>query len=470
MRDRVQQTIERYEMIRRGDRVLVAVSGGVDSMTLLALLRELQEELDLSLTVAHLDHQMRRGSAEDARTVIGQAEMLGLPVIHRDIDVPGYIRDQGLSPEQGAREVRYCFFQEAATEVGASVVALGHNLDDRVETFLINLMRGAGLEGLAGMPPVRHEGDIRYVRPLIDCSRQEIHSFASHRGIKYRDDPTNRDPQYLRNRVRRELLPLLRELNPNVHETVGRATETLRRTNEYLRQLARHAYEQALVDEGPGEIALHAGQLKQHGEPIRRYVIREAIRRVKGNLQEIGAVHLEDVLNQIEKGHSGNRIDLPGGVQCRYQGQQVVLTRRPTEEPPPRYCFPLEIGANRLDEIGWRFDLEVLQGSHPTTVEGLEGRIDCTKMVEPLVVRNRRPGDRFEPFGFEGTKKLQDFFVDEKVPREKRDKVPLMCDRKGILWVVGYRWSERARVTAETRQTLRVRAKPLDPEGREGVL
>jgi len=461
MLDKVLRTIERYEMLRPGERVVVAVSGGPDSVALLYALCELRAELEIELIVAHLDHMMRPGSGEDAKFVGQLAESLKLPLVSGAVDVPALIKAEGLSPEEGARLARYRFLKEAAKEHKAEAVALGHTMNDRVETFFINLLRGAGLEGLAGMPPVRHERDVRYIRPLIECSRAAVLEFLRERGLKYREDPTNRDLRYLRNRVRWRLLPLLEEYNPRVLEAVARAAEVLYRANEHLERLAEGRLKEALISKDPQGLTLDRSKLLAQEELVQQYLIRSAVRQVKGDLQAIEAVHIEKVLRELRKGRSGGEVSLPQGIRFLTYGDRVVFTRRPRRKARPPFCYKLQLGVNELRGIGWRFELEVLEGSHPKPGSDLEARIDYDRIVGPLIVRNRRRGDRFEPLGLGGTKKLQDLFVDEKIPREERDEIPLLCDQEGILWVVGLRLSERAKVTQSTRRTLRVRAERM---------
>lgn len=464
MLKKVQKTIEKHNMLQSGDRVVVAVSGGVDSMTLLHALCELRDDWKLWLAVAHLDHRMRRDSEQDARFVADHAESLKLPFVQETIDVPTYVRTEKLSPEEGARKMRYRFLAKTARELDAGVVALGHNLDDRVETCFIHLLRGAGLAGLAGIPPVRRDGELRYIRPLIESSRSEILAYAHAQGLAYREDPTNQDKKYMRNRVRWELLPLLHEYNPNVLETVARAEETLRKANEYLQHIAEEALQSALVREDPDEIVLDKHCVLSQADLIQEYLLREAIRRVRGDLEGIEAVHIEQMRSELQRARSGAQVALPVGLRFTVQSHQILITRKPAGRHRVPYCFELSMTGNCFEQMGWSFELALLDGSHPDPEGHLEARIDYAKIVEPLYVRNRQRGDRFEPLGLGGTKKLQDFFVDAKIPREERDRIPLICDQNGILWVVGWRWSERCRVNPQTRQTLCIRAIPLKEE------
>jgi len=465
MIEKVQKTIQKHSMLKPGDRVLVAVSGGVDSMTLLRVLYELRKEWKLWLAVAHLDHRMRRDSEEDARFVKDYAALLKLPCVQESIDVPAYVRAEKRSLEEGARQMRYRFLARAAHELDTPVIALGHNLDDQVETFFLHLLRGSGLAGLAGIPPVRREDKLQYIRPLIECSRSEIVSFARLRKIEYREDPTNRDKTFLRNRLRSELLPLLREYNPNVLETVARVEEMARKANEYLVSVAMKVLRQVEGHKDPHEIVLDKQKLLSQEEVIQEYVLREAIRKVQGHLQGIEAAHIESMLRELRKRRSGTQVILPSGIRFATQSRRVRITRKPPKAHRAPYRFELQRGAkNQFEEIRWSFELSVREGSHPEPEDHLEARIDCDTITEPLYIRNWKRGDRFEPLGLGGTKKLQDVFVDAHIPIEERDEIPLVCDQNGILWVVGLRVSERCRVTSHTRRTLFVRAIPLKEE------
>ncbi len=471
MLDKVRRTIEKFEMLKRGDRVLVAVSGGVDSIVLLQTLFELKDEFGLSLAVAHLDHRMRPDSPKDARFVKRRAEALGLPIVLESIDVAAFTESKKLSPEEGAREARYNFLRSAAKKLRANKIALGHTLNDQVETFLMRLLRGAGLEGLRGIPPVRDE----FIRPLIECSREEISKFARVRRLRSCQDRTNLETKYFRNKIRLELLPILKAYNPNVLQTIARTEELLREAGTYLEAQAHERLKEATLSSNASSITLSRAKLLNQPKVLGELIVRQAIERVKGDLREIEFVHVTEVLREIKRHKNRSELHLPSGLLFERRGDRILLTKRPKAAPKIRpYEFPLSLeGTNLLKEIGWSFDFEMpLARSHVRKLTSqkranvvtckranvFEEFIDYDKIKPPLFVRNRRLGDRFTPLGMRASKKLQDFFVDAKVPYDQRAEVPLLCDQRGIIWVVGMRLSDKYKVTPRTRHILKITA------------
>ncbi|HED04929.1 MAG TPA: tRNA lysidine(34) synthetase TilS [Candidatus Fraserbacteria bacterium] len=458
------ETIERYRMLRRGDRVLIALSGGVDSLSLLEVLSELRAELGLWLAIAHLDHQLRPGSAHDAELVRQIAQQHGLPAIIEAQNVPEYINSRHCSPEEGARQVRYRFLERAMRQLGANRIALGHNRDDQVETFLLRLIRGAGPAGLAGMPPVRGP----FIRPLITCSRADILAFARQRHLSYCQDPTNRELGPLRNRVRQQLLPLLAGYNPQIRETLWRTQQLLGQLDRDLEALARPLLARATLVTRPGELLLDKQALAEQPDSLKLQTLRAALRQVRGDLRGIEAVHLEALLAEFKRRRSGAQIELPGGWLGVNRGAKFLLTRAAPSapEPPDSGEYSLRVpGETVLPSLGWRFRTTLDRLDHSAAAlrfsepeRRLEIALDYAKIKKPLAVRLRRQGDRFHPLGMQGTKKLQDFFVDEKLPRSERDRTPLLVDRSGIVWVVGWRLDEAYKLEATTRQVLHIRA------------
>jgi len=453
MVERVREFAHREGLLSQDDRVVVAVSGGPDSVALLDMLDRLRGELGLVLFVVHLDHCLRGKEArEDAEFVEDVARSRGLPFVLGVEDVAEFARREGCSVEEGAREVRYRFLERVARNLRADKVALGHTRDDQAETVLMRLIRGGGRRGLGGMAPRRG----KFVRPLLQISRREILDYLREGGLPFKEDSTNRDLSFLRNRVRHILLPLLeKRFNPGISEVLSKEAEVWRAEDEYLETLAERAFEDILRDRGEKRIVLDIGGLLRYHIAIRRRVARLAYREVTGDLPDFEAT--ERLLRAAEE---GGWVDLPGGVRAQRAGGVLALRRG--EVPPFRY--PLAVsGRTMVREAGLILEAELVGRPPPEVLkgDGCTAYIDWRAVKGNLWVRSRLPGDRIRPFGMCGTRKVKDVLIDGKVPRLLRDKVPLVVDEEGVLWVVGVCLSERARVGEETERVLRITARKV---------
>ncbi len=460
MLDQVRKTIKSYQMLAPGDRVLVAVSGGVDSVVLLYLLKELQPELKLTLAVAHFDHAIRPDSAQDADFVRKLARALKLRFYTERADVPAYAQAHKISVEVAARTLRYQFLEKTAQAHSYTKIALGHTLNDQAETLLMRLLRGSGLEGLAGIPPVRPAPHCQYVRPLIETTREQIEAFAKVHKLRWREDITNYDTTILRNKIRHKLIPMLREYNPNLIEALGRTARLLGQAAQHLEGEADQALRMLLCDKQPDELALDLKRFVRLPHYLQALVLRRAVFTLDAQ-SELEAAHSEAVLSWAARRGEGE-ISLPGGVRVLRRHNQFIITMRPTPIPK-RFEYLLTVpGETLLAEIGWRFTTVLSSRSRARSSkpkEKLRILIDADKIQGGLRVRNRRPGDRITLPG--GTKKLQDFFVDRKIPREARDTIPLICDANALIWIVGEAVNAAYRVTAQTRQTIEITAEQI---------
>ncbi|MGI6143459.1 MAG: tRNA lysidine(34) synthetase TilS [bacterium] len=460
MLEKVRKTLDRFQMLAPGDRVLVAVSGGPDSSALLHILWRLRDELGLVLMVAHLDHMLRgEESYQDARHVEEMAFSLGIPAVIKRVDVSAYRADHGGSLEAAAREVRYDFFINTARESGCRKIALGHNLDDQVETVLMRFLRGSGLAGLGGIPPVRRTGEVDIIRPLLEVDRAQILAYCREEGLKPRWDRTNEEPIYLRNKIRLKLLPWLEaEFNPNLRQLLAGNAHLWREENEYLDQEARKWYDRVATGTKDNMVSLNLDMLQELSPVLLRRILRRAIIAVKGDGVDLLQVHLQSAEMLVQRGRVGARLSLPGGIEIKRNYREVIVREEGQEEGTLPFCYPLPVpGEIIVPAAGLKLKARVVDrrdlGPHlrPGRKRGLFAR---ESISEPLFVRNRRPGDRFYPRGLGGAKKVKDFFIDAKIPRDRRDSIPLLTTGNEIMWVVGRRRDQRFVVKPETKQVL----------------
>jgi tRNA(Ile)-lysidine synthase len=452
---RIKETIRRHGMLKNGDRVVVAVSGGPDSVCLLSALRALSGDLGITLHVAHLDHQFRGAeSAEEARFVEKLTEKLVIPVTIEKIDVPAYCREKGLSAQSGAREVRYAFLERIARATGACRIATGHTATDQAETFLMRLIRGAAGSGLSSIPPVR--GTI--IRPLIDSTRVEVMEYLRTAELPFVTDSSNAKPVYMRNRIRMDVLPVLKNFNPRIIETLATEASLLRDDDTAL-QAGLDAILPAVCAQEPECVVIRRTEFNVQLPALRRRIIKRAAGMAGLDASRLSASRIEETLSFIAEAHSGRAMDLASGLKLVREYDRFLITA--TAEAGFMNRSLSVPGLTTVPEFGLEIEIEpehVGAESQSDKNYRWQAAFDYDNIDAPLVVRNRLPGDQFCPSGMGGRhKKLHDFFIDEKVPRLQRDRIPLICAGENILWVVGFRTDERFTANDRAKQRLMVR-------------
>ncbi len=450
--DRVLTTIQKYRMLEKGDKVLVAVSGGPDSVALLHFLKQIEPTHHLTLHVFHLNHEIRgKEAAGDAQFVAGLASKLGVPTTLMNFDVPALAEREKLSLEEAAREARYSLMDEVAAKIGADKIALGHHADDQVETFLMRLIRGAGLEGLGSIAPVRD----RYIRPFIEITKEDILRYINDNGLEYRIDASNEDMSILRNRVRHELIPFLTSYNPQLEGSLLKTIEIVREDQSHLDELANGIFD-SLGDAGEGFVRIPIQGLIAQSASLRRRLVRKCIKWVKSDLRGIEFKHVETILDGLEATPIQFELELPGKAIVFTEYERLVFAKKELFEPIPLKETRLAIpGVTMVEPLGLIIEADyVSPRGLEFEINGHVAHLDADKIPGELTVRSRKPGDSFMPFGMMGEKKLQDFFVDEKVPRRERDFIPIITADDKIVWVAGFRIDERYRVTEETKRVL----------------
>lgn len=451
-------------MVPRGGRVLVALSGGPDSVALLHLLRELEARDELVVAgVGHFNHGLRGDAADaDEQFCRELAAELGLPIEIGADDVRALARAQHRSIEDVARTARYAFLEAAADGCQAGAIAVGHSLDDQAETFLLRLLRGAGPRGLAGIRPKAG----RVVRPLIEISREDLRAYAAARRLVFRDDETNADVTIPRNKVRLQLLPQLREFSPAVADVLAREADIAREDEDFLSRAAIDLASSIVLRSTRG-IEVDIAGLRALHPALASRIMREALTRAAPG-QFFGQEHIRATL-ELGGAHEGAGRSVPG-LTARREGNRIVLGG-PTPEPfSNSFRFPLSI-PGEVTLPGWAVSARQLaDDERPGTP--LRGRdrsvaVGGCGLKLPLAVRTRRAGDRFRPLGMGGRgRKLQDFLVDRKVSRNERDTLPLVVDSDDrIVWVVGQAVAEDFRVTAPSQAVILLKARRLGGEG-----
>ena len=441
-------------MLSPGDRVVVAVSGGPDSVCLLRALRDLTPQYGISLHVAHLDHQFRgEGSAADARFVEALAKDLGVPATIGIRDVPAYCAERGLSAQAGAREVRYAFLREVAESTGADRIAVGHTMNDQAETLLMRLIRGAGMTGLSAIPPVRRS----IIRPLISVTRDEVLAYLGKHGQAFRNDPSNLKPLYARNRIRHEVLPVLERFNPRIVETLASEAAVLRDEDDVIAGALGERLP-AVLRQDKESLRIDREAFNAFPPALRRRALRHAVLLVAGKGSDhLSSVQTEEALAFMRNALSGRTMDLPGGLVLSREYDSLVLGPREQER---EFCTALAVPGTTAVP-GASLMVECAVRDRPWTPDRDSGEnnlwqavFDYDKIAVPLYLRSRRRGDRFQPAGMGGSKKLQDYFVDQKVPRGKRLSIPLLATEKHVVWVMGMRADGRFLPDGGTKKAL----------------
>lgn len=483
----LRKQIETHRMLEENDRWLLAVSGGTDSMAMLHVLCTLQDQLPQlkSLHVAHINHQLRGSESDaDAAFVVEQARNLNCPVTCTSLNIPDQARTAGQSLETIARDQRYEALGHIACEHHCHKIALAHNADDQAETILHRILRGSGIRGLAGIPAVRTlptsaSKPVTIVRPLLTSSRDLIEAYLNEQNIAHREDASNQSTQFTRNKIRLELLPQLKQdYNANLNETLIRLGQIAQWNNDFLDQQAKALFREVTVKQTFDSIVFNVDALDRYPEILQTQFFYEALNRLKVPLRNIGYQQLSDILDLLKNDNSvANKCQLPNKVQVTVKSNRLTISLSKSNNTlpmenisvvqlnvpgktnltqNPRFLFYTPNQSRPLSALQTDYcndkrmlQLNALQKSPPS-----QELIDADRVVGKLTLRCRRAADRFSPLGAAGEKKLGDFMTDAKVPLPQRDRIGLLCDEQGIVWVLGMRIAERVKITDKTQSAL----------------
>ncbi|MDK2828569.1 MAG: tRNA(Ile)-lysidine synthase [Clostridium butyricum] len=449
--------IKDNNLIKSGDKVLVALSGGPDSVCLLNILYNLKAELNIEVGAAHLNHLLRDKDAfEDEEYVKTLCKSLDIPCFVKRVDINKYSKDKKMSSEMAGREARYNFFDDIVKDEGYTKIATAHNANDQAETILFRLMRGSGIEGLCGIK-VRRD---KIIRPILCLSRKEVEEYIEINNLKPRIDKTNFEKIYNRNKIRLDMIPYIKEnFNEDIIQTLNRMSVLLQKDNEFIENSARSFYEKHCIEQS--DYFIIKKEMFDNKEAVVTRVIRYALTNFSKTHYDFEMKHIYEICN-LAKNNSGKAIDLPNKIYAENIYGDIYIKERININ---NIDVKQEIVVNKNEINGKKiffnnenieFSLLKNDSNLDLNQNNLIKYFDFDKINDSISLRKRKNGDKIIPLGMKGSKKIKDLFIDMKVPKEERDCIPLLCFDENISWIVGIRVSEEYKITNKTKNILRV--------------
>ena len=458
--EKVRSTINKYKLIEDGDKIVLGLSGGPDSICLLHILNRLKEEMNIEIYAAHLNHQIRGLEAQkDALYVSNICDDMGITFFVKSINVPKYCLEHGLSIEEGARKLRYEMFNEIKDKTKANKIAVGHNLNDQAETILMRIMRGTGLQGLRGIEYIRENG---IIRPILDIDRKDIEDYCKHYNLNPRIDESNLENIYTRNKVRLELIPYMKDnFNPNVIESIVRMSNSLKTDSDYIEDESNIKYKE-VSNKIEDYINIDIKGYTNLHKAIKTRVLRKAIKDLLGDTNFVDQKHIEDIMELEPESKLDKKITLPRGLFAYRRKNNIVLTTREIINEDIEFSYNIPInGFIKIKELDMIVETQTMNIDRYKSMKSdkTSKGFDFNKIKGGIVVRSRKQGDKIKLSV--GSKKIKQLFIDLKIPKEDRCKVPIVADSEDIICVGDQRISENYKIDVNTKEVLKISFKKL---------
>ncbi len=433
MINRVKKTIKKYNMLEKNDNVIIGLSGGSDSVTLFHVMRKIKDEIGITLSVVHVNHLIRDVSIEDENFCIELCKKYNIPIAVYKIDVKKMSKEQKITVEECGRKVRYDKFKKSFKDGAVNKIAVGHNLNDVVETFLMRLVRGSGLKGLGSIQGVRDN----IIRPLIEINKIDIENFCKENKFEYKVDESNFGLDYERNRVRNKLIPLLEaEYNEGVINNINKTSKIISEENSYLEKIS---YEKFLsMTNRNNELTINRSKLLKEDKVIIRRIVRECIKYINKNLDSISYEHIEKVI-EIASKENGKKITLPQNLIVQKTYDEIIFYKKDRDEKKEEE-INLELEVVKYVDKLKRYILiskNIVEKKYIDQIEvekTYENKIYSKENIQ-FTLRYRKTNDKIYFKGINGNKKLKKYFIDEKIPSKNRDKIMLLADGENIVWI-----------------------------------
>lgn len=454
--DKVLSTINKHNLIQKGDKIVLGLSGGPDSVCLLHVLNRLKKDFNIEIYAAHLNHQIRGIEAQkDALYVSKLCEDMGIIFFVKSINVPKYCENEGLSLEEGARKLRYEMFYEIKDKIKANKIAIGHNLNDQAETVMMRIMRGTGLKGLKGIDYIR---DNCIIRPILDVERNEIEEYCEAYNLNPRIDKTNLENIYTRNKIRLDLLPYMKDnFNSNVIESIVRMSNSLKSDNDYIEKEAEAKFREVSNIKEKGFVEINLDDFVCLHDAIKVRVLRNSIKHILGDTNFVDQRHIEDIMSLEDNSKVNKMLTLPRNIFVYRKKDSIILTNEEivNEEIEFYYNIPSN-GFIKIKELKQIIETQVMSIDRYKSMklDNSSKGFDFNKVKGGIVIRSRRQGDKIKLAM--GSKKVKDLFIDLKIPREERCKIPIITDSEGIICVGDYKISENYKIDENTKEVLKI--------------
>ncbi len=448
------EKVEKYcvnnKLIEKGDRIVIGVSGGPDSLCLLNLLNSLKDKYELELIVVHINHSLRAEADFEENYVREVSKRLGLKFYSKKVDINELSKIKKCSTEEIARNVRYDYFREVLTENDADKIAVAHNKNDNAETILMNIIRGSGNEGVCGIDNIHKE----IIRPLISITREEIERYCDEKSLVPMMDKTNFETVYTRNKIRNLVLPMLKEINSDIVESLNRFSEIVKDEEEFIKEYVDSIYKKIVKNEN-NELYIEKTEFLKLKIGLKRRILRMAICEFSGTLKDVSFKTVNNAINEIEHSKNGNLIKIVPGVKIFVEYDKLKFVKEKIEIED--YLYELNIpGKVYLKEINKWISVEIKNAEDVGIIEKNPNIhfFDIAKTGKKLYVRNRKNGDYFYPTGMNGKKKVKDFFSDIKLSVRDRNETPIITNGEEIIWIVGLRSSQKFLKDKSTKEVI----------------
>lgn len=452
--------VQSNDLLKNAKNILLGVSGGPDSLVMLEFFIKYKKYFGINIAVAHLDHLFREESTSEADFVEEKAKDLGIDFYRKTVDVPKIIEKEKISAESAARHERFKFFRDIYEKFDYDLLALAHHRDDQVETILLNIFRGSGLRGLSGIQKKLSLNGLEIIHPLLNLSKREIEEYCRDNKLEPRIDKTNKENIYSRNIIRNKILPIVEEeINPSVRTVIARNADLIAEEEEFLDKSAENKFLRALIFANDKNVKLDLNILKKYDKVILRRVLRKAYQKLNNSLDDLYLDHIFELEKLLSDTTTGRGIDLPADTKVLINYDELIFCKNDLlnkEVNKEKEKIKLHLNKKQYFDYGFTIVTDTAKVEEiKFSLDNNTAVLDLDKIKLPLYFRFRRPGDSFVPLGMKGEKKIKDFFIDEKVPRLDRDRIPIIVDAEdNIVWLAGFRISENYKVTDDTAKVL----------------